>query len=515
MFKRIKSYLYLSILVLLIGAVGCKKNTFNINDVNPNVPSNVSPKFILSGALVNTASYVRGGNSDYIELYMGYWAVSGDYIPVTQTLTYATTTDYYSGNWDNGFLILKNFRQMEVLAASDPNATNYLAIAKIMEAFVWQRLVDQYNDIPYTNALNGGTVNFPVYDKAADVYTSLIHQLDTAITIINNALPTAELPGKYDVMFGNLTPPNNPLGLDEMTLWAQFANTLKLKIALNLTKSSANSSLITTALQGLTPSSFLQAGYDAAINPLYSNNSENQQSPFYNDMGFSTSGAVQNNESYYRACDYIVNFMYNTKDSMRLYQLFAANAQNPSVVLGRPFGSNVSVNQDNQHISAMGPGLLQQPNSSAVILPAAENFYMQAEAALDGYLAGTPGALYQTGMEESFRLLQVSGGAAAADAFIAGSADPRVNFGSSNNQLQTIILQEWVAVSGFDPLASWNNWRRLGIPTDLPVSQFSGNVATHVPYRLLYPTSEHSYNSSNLAGEGDINNLSSKIFWMP
>src|SRR5580700_717117 len=123
MLKRIKSLIYLfACLVLLI--TSCKKGTFDINNVNPNVPSDVSPKFILAGALTASASYFRGGNADYADLYMGYWAVSGDYIPVTSTLTYQTTTGYYSGNWDNGYLILKNYRQMEQLAATDPNATN-------------------------------------------------------------------------------------------------------------------------------------------------------------------------------------------------------------------------------------------------------------------------------------------------------------------------------------------------------------------------------------------------------
>jgi hypothetical protein len=81
--------------------------------------------------------------------------------------------------------------------------------------------------------------------------------------------------------------------------------------------------------------------------------------------------------------------------------------------------------------------------------------------------------------------------------------------------LQTIITQAWVAYSGFDPLAAWNNWRRLGIPTSLPVSQFDGSVATHIPYRLLYPTSEYSYNTVNVDAEGTINNMTSTIFWMP
>jgi hypothetical protein len=510
MFKRIKSLLYLSSFMLLLGSLGCKKNTFNINDVNPNVPSDVSPKFILSGALVNTAQLMRGtnlGGSDYAELYMGYWSVSGDYIPVTTTLTYQTTTDYYSGNWDQGFLNMKNYRQMEVLALQDPNAVYYLAIAKIMEGFGFERLVDQYNDIPYSTALNGGSVNFPTYDKAADVYNSLISQLDTAVTIINNAPATAENPGNFDVMFGG-----------NMGEWIQFANTIKLKIVMNLAQSTGGPAIIQSALNGLGSADFLGAGQDAAVNPGYSNSSYNQQSPFYNDMGYSTSGAVQNNESYYRACDYVVNFMYGTNDTLRLYQMFAGNAQTPSVVLGRPFGSNVSVNQDNQHISGMGPGLLQTASSSATILPASESLFKQAEATLDGYLPGgaaAAGALYQTAMEESFRELLVPNYAAAADAFIAGSNSQKVNYGISTNQLQTVLLQEWLSDSGVDPLDSWNNWRRLGIPTDLPVSQFGGNVAPHIPYRLLYPTSEYSYNSTNVAAEGTINNLTSKIFWMP
>jgi hypothetical protein len=303
-----------------------------------------------------------------------------------------------------------------------------------------------------------------------------------------------------------------------MEEWKQFANTIKLKIALNLSAYTGGGSFISNALAGTSADGFLGAGQDAAVQPGYSNSSENQQSPFYNDMGFSTSGAVQNNESYYRACTYVVNFMYANEDTLRLYQIFAPNAQVPAVVLGRPFGSNFANGEDNQHISGMGPGLLQTPSSSAVILPACESLFMQAEATLDGYLTGGPsaGSLYQTAVEESFRLLQVPNSQAAADAYIAANAsNPNVGFAGSGNQLQTLITQEWVAVDGFDPLASWNNWRRLGIPTTLPVSVFSGSVATHIPYRLLYPTSEYSYNSVNVDAEGTINNMTSTIFWMP
>jgi hypothetical protein len=119
-------------------------------------------------------------------------------------------------------------------------------------------------------------------------------------------------------------------------------------------------------------------------------------------------------------------------------------------------------------------------------------------------------------------LLQVPTGSQTyqqvADAFISSSTDPRVNISLSSNALQTIILQEWVALSGFDPVQSWNNWKRLGIPTDLPISVFAGVTAAHVPYRLLYSQTEFQYNSVNVATQnvgGYPDNINDKIFWMP
>jgi hypothetical protein len=517
MLKRIKPSIYLfASLVLFVSS--CKKGTFDINNVNPNVPSDVSPKFILAGALTASASYFRGGalyggqGPDFADLYMGYWAVSGDYIPVTATLTYQTTTTYYSGNWDGGYLILKNYRQMEQLASTDPNGTNYVAIGKIMEAMHWERLVDMYNNIPFTDALQGGVIDYPKYDSAQTVYAGVLNLLDSAVALINSASGTAEDPGSYDVMFqGN------------MAEWLQLANTLTLRTVMNLTQYSGGASIITSALSGMTSSSFLAAGEDAAINPGYSNNSNNQQSPFYQDMGFQTNGSPSGNESYYRACTYAVNFMYSTEDTLRLYQIYAPGSAT-GVVEGRLFGSELSALQDNQHISGMGPGLLQTPSSSAVIFPACESFFLQSEATLDGYLPGGPAmadTLYTRAVEESFRLLQVDGGApaayTAADEFVTTGSDPRVVVGKGN-QLDRIILQEWVAMNGFDPIQSWNNWKRLGIPTDLPISVYAGVTASHVPYRLLYSQTEFQFNSANVATQnvgGYPANINDKIFWQP
>jgi hypothetical protein len=500
MFNRIKLFSLGSALLLLMVTVGCKKGTFDINNPNPNVPSSVSPKFVLSAALLNSGNLMLGVNyTDFANLYMGYWAISGDYIPTFTTLTYNTTTSYYTNSWNVGYQTLQNYRYIEQLSGTDPNQSYYVAMAKIMEAFHFGRLVDMYNNIPYSDALNGGTENFPKYDDALSVYTSVMHQLDSAIAIINAAPPTAVSPGEYDIMFGG-----------NMSMWILFANTTKLKFLMNLTQSGTGQSLIQSELSGLETSDFLGAGQDAVVNPGFTNATTAQQSPLWQDVGFAPSGAVQNNQSYYRACSYAVNFYASTNDTFRNQLFYAANVNGQ--IQGRAFGSQ-GANEHNTIISGVGPGLLQSPSMDCMILPATESLFLQAEAVQRGYLTGAAAKdLYQSAVEESFRYLGDT--KAHADALIA-QADDRVNFISSANPLQTIILQEWAALNTLDPVQSWDNWRRLGIPTDLPVSIYPGTTATHVPYRLLYPDTEYSYNGTNVNSEGTINNLTSKIFWMP
>ena len=55
MLKKSYNALFVLVLLLLVGA-GCKKGTFDINNVNPNLPLSVSPQYSLSAALANVAN---------------------------------------------------------------------------------------------------------------------------------------------------------------------------------------------------------------------------------------------------------------------------------------------------------------------------------------------------------------------------------------------------------------------------------------------------------------------------
>ncbi|HMH33839.1 MAG TPA: SusD/RagB family nutrient-binding outer membrane lipoprotein, partial [Puia sp.] len=150
----------------------------------------------------------------------------------------------------------------------------------------------------------------------------------------------------------------------------------------------------------------------------------------------------------------------------------------------------------------------------AVILPAFESLFLVAEAQERGWLPGSAETSYVAAIGESFKLLGLSE-TDAATYYGAETGNAKVDYVASTNKLQTIILQKWAACNPFDGLESYSDWRRLGIPTDLPVSVYQGNTATHIPYRLEYPTSEHSYNAVNVSKQGNIDVMNSKIFWMP
>jgi hypothetical protein len=252
-------------------------------------------------------------------------------------------------------------------------------------------------------------------------------------------------------------------------------------------------------------------GEDVAVNPGYSNSSRAQQSPLWQSVGYNTDGSPNGGYLYTRANSYAVDFYLATNDTLRIKQYYALNSD--GIYRGRAFGSS-DVGQGGNTISGFGTGILQSPSMDAYILPAFESLFIQAEAAQRGYIPGDPVALFKAGVTESFRILGVPDFENAAQAFFSQSSD-KVNIDVTSNKINTIILQKWAALNAYDPLESYCDWRRLGIPADLPVSVYPGTTATHIPYRLLYPTTEYHYNADNVNAEGNINQFTSKIFWMP
>ncbi|MBS1526945.1 MAG: SusD/RagB family nutrient-binding outer membrane lipoprotein, partial [Bacteroidetes bacterium] len=177
-----KKYISIIAAFFMAGVSGCKKDYLSL-ETNPNTPSVTTPALSLSAALNASAAIVAGDYTEY-GVWAGYWTTSGNYVPNQTINQYQITNTSFQGDWNDWYSNLTNYDNLQQIAAKDPTQAYYQAIAMIMKAYGFSHLVDNYNDVPYTQAFQLSKITFPVYDKGPAIYTDLFKQLDAAIALI-------------------------------------------------------------------------------------------------------------------------------------------------------------------------------------------------------------------------------------------------------------------------------------------------------------------------------------------
>ncbi|WP_158559398.1 SusD/RagB family nutrient-binding outer membrane lipoprotein [Deminuibacter soli] len=500
-----KIYSSLVFVGMLAGAVSCKKE-LDKNLQNPNgVPSkDIKGKDVFPSALNNTAAMILGqavystgtATAAFASEWMGYTARTTSYSASGAQLQielFTLNSTYSNGLWEGQYHNIFDYNF--VIANSD--ATSVLSgAAKVMRALVFEDLVDIYGNIPYKQAVDPSGNIRPAYDTDSTIYRSLITDLDSAIISLKASQSGAD--DAADVLFKG-----------DKTKWVQFANTIKMRI---LIRQSVNGDQ-TYIKQQFTAIQTEGSGFlsqEAGVNPGYTD-AVNQQSPLWNNYGFEVGGKNgKANHVFYIANKTMTDYLAARADP-RLGRLYA---ESPSGVYdGNFLGDGVSA-RPVATLSTFGPGVLQSAAMDAVLMSASQSYLLQAEAAYKGYITGDYISLFRKGVEESFRYLGVPGGATAADAYIDGSADDRINIAASANPVKTIIYQKWIALCEMDGLEAWAEWRRTGFP-DRTKPSLNPSVATNViPERLLYPQTEFDNNTANVAMQKQTSADKYKaIFW--
>lgn len=123
-----------------------------------------------------------------------------------------------NGTWSNAYAnILADIQFLEPLA-EEANLQRHLGIAKTIKAMVLFDLVDTFNDVPYTEAIDAANFN-PKTDTGASVYAAGFALLNEAAAHFT-ATPSTGTPNDY---FYNRN----------YTKWVRMVNTLKLRYFLN------------------------------------------------------------------------------------------------------------------------------------------------------------------------------------------------------------------------------------------------------------------------------------------
>lgn len=359
---------------------------------------------------------------------------------------------------------------------------NKLAIIDILSAYAYGILVDTFGDIPYTEALDIIEHPQPKYDDAKTIYTDLIAKLTAASHALDQTNGSF---GSADLVFHGDT-----------EKWAKFANTLRLRMAINMADVDATyaSAEVLAAVHDGVISSQADSAY-----LVYTPNQPNTN-PLYVDL-------VASGRNDFLPADTFVNKMNALSDPRRA-KYYTEYPEGSGNYKGGVYGE-LNTYPDFSHITPT----VKEPEYPGVLLTYSEVEFLLAEAAARGIaVGGTAASHYNAAITASM----LDWGVAAAD-IATYLARTDVAFDSANWK-KSIGEQSWIALynRGFE---AWTSYRRLDFPVlQVPPVTYedADGPITVVPRRYSYPGAEETLNTENLNAavtKLGSNGTSKRIFW--
>lgn len=476
---------------ILILTISCNEDSLtNLNKDEKN-PSVVPAYTLFTNAIKTTADQVTNTNvnRNIFRLVNQQWTET-TYLDESN---YEWTTRKISDNHWNAIYAgpladlnqAKIYLTNDVILANDPDfATktivkkNQLILIDILTVYNFQILVDTFGDVPYTEALQGSADYLPTYTPAKEIYLDLIKRLsnDVANIDVNNAAF-----GTADVIYS-----------DNLNQWVKFANSIKLKLGVNL-KSAGDAiadATITSAITGGLIDSNADNAKVAYMLDLPNTN------PLYVDMVFSGRHDFVPAQPFVDAL--------NTLADPRRTAYFA---KNKTPYVGGVVGTKNSYGSFT-HVSDK----IQAPEFSATLLDYAEVQFLLAETAERGIAtAGSADTHYTTAITASME----DWGVIPAD-IATYLAKPSVAYATAVGTWQEKIgTQAWYAMfnRGFE---GWTFTRRLNFPVLNAPATAAPAAKGQVPVRMTYPIREQTLNPTNYkaaatAVGGDF--LYTPLFW--
>lgn len=248
----------LGCLVAPIAFSSCSEDRMDEINTNPNNPTDVNAKFILSDVITSTAFSNTGGDintymSSYVEHEVG---THNQLWNAENRVNEPTTASTFNNSWGNIYSTLRNAKIVISKCSPDgPEAGNNLTlgVAQILAAYNLAILTDMFGDVPYSEAMDINKTFTPKLDSQKDLYVEINSLLDAALVNIPKGDKLAL--GSYDLLFNG-----------SADKWIKFANGLKARYAMRLLKVSANKTADLEKVISFVDKSFANSSEEAAFN---------------------------------------------------------------------------------------------------------------------------------------------------------------------------------------------------------------------------------------------------------
>lgn len=407
---------------------------------NPNYPTEATCATLLPSVCASTTAYL-GTSGEQIGIFFNQFCTQGNstnqYNSVVNfSLTAGSFTAFWSNAYGNTLPDLKIMNQL----AEEQGYWNYWVIGKVLEAYTWGLLIDLYEDVPFTEALNSDEFPYPNYDNGKTVvYPAILSMLDAAIAKAGEAsakgLPTI---ANKDYFFNG-----------DMSKWIAFAKSLKLKMLMKdfNAKQSEISSLLSSG--GLLATDCKMACWEDATD---------KGNPFY-EANIRQLNTQENVRASHTFLEYMI-----ANDDIRLNYIFEPTykaTQSGATSLrdkfeGLPYGTKPPTDGDGGVPITSSSRYLQHWSDPVYLMNAAESYFTQAEAYARLGQADKAKAAYDAGVLAGFARFGLDGSSYIA----AGGA---YEF-DADNMIECIMLQKWVSYAKANGIDGWFDRNRTGYP---------------------------------------------------
>lgn len=510
-----KFNIYIILLTGVFTITGCDNNFDEINTSTSRV--NELPPVLLFNNAIQGNTFTEGSLTYDITI------VQQMVTPVSGFTDGANYNTINTGNtvlqWNNFYnVVLKHLVDVINATEDDPEQSNLYNMARILKAYSFMPITDDYGDVPYFEAGKGyleGIIT-PEYDAQRDIYLDILNELDEA----GAALSTSNRIETGDALYNG-----------DITKWKRFCYSLMLRAALRIAdqENAIAQTYIAKAVEG----GLMQSNEDNAI--------INNDFSYPNLIGRWLNGSESAN--FYIAKPFL-DFLQATDDprisSIAVRYIGATSAgdqsnaingdsetvtisTDPEDQVGLPMGvDGTSISATAANLGLIGQFDFSQvdrtrmlaTNSPTFLVTYAQTQLLLADAVLRGFTTGNVAALYSNGIEAHMQQLAEYGEDVAIpqseiDAYLL--ANP-----IGANQLEDINNQYWVA-SFLNGPEAWANFRRSGYPNLTP-NDYPGEISGDFINRIPYPDTELSVNKENmeeaLSRQGfSGNNLDGHVWW--
>lgn len=463
-----KLIIYTMLLSVAMVAGSCKKE-LDINK-DPNNPplENAEPNLLFPAGVASTAGMVGGELAIVGGIWSQLWTQSVTSNQYKNIDAYQVTRSDFNNSWDELFSGALADYNLLLRIAKERKDWNFVLMGTVMKAYTYQVLVDLYDQVPYTEAMQGEANLTPKFDGGEAVYNALLAEIDSALSKDFTA-KTNTLPGPSDVLFP--VPVNDPFLLDK---WIAFANTLKLKMYLRMIN--AKPDVAATEIRKLYNEGATFLAEDAMLN-------------FYVDQPDKSNPLYEEN---FRR----LNTTTNIRLSMTFYSWLAThNDPRLNAYFDIGPGGAVAINQGDFNNPSTNPWgtasvLTPYPTAPVYFISLAESYFLQAEA-VERYFNGagpngtTGKQLYDAGVTAAFAQLGLTPGTLLTGDYAYPVA------GTLAQKIEAIIVQKWASVSNSHSLEAFFDKNRTGYPRTSPVYSNSTDgkswAANYTPGYWVYP----------------------------